>query len=140
MSEPTPMRTCATIAADIVAAYVATNALPAAELPGLITSVRTKVAALMSGEEPVVVVAPPALKPAVPISKSITPDFLICLEDGKKFRSLKRHLGTVYDLTPAAYRAKWGLPPDYPMVAPAYSAVRSQLAKGIGLGRRGVAA
>ncbi len=137
MTEPASMRTSDEIATSIITAYVSANVLPAAELPGLVGAVRAKVAALMSGEEPVAVTGPP--KPAVPIAKSITPDALICLEDGGKFRSLKRHLRAL-GMTPEAYRVKWGLPPDYPMVAPAYSAVRSQLAKGIGLGRRGVAA
>ena len=80
--------------------------------------------------------APVELKPAVPIKKSITPDYLICLDDGKKFKSLKRHLRTEYDMSPEEYRAKWGLPPDYPMVAPTYSEARSRLAKTIGLGRK----
>ena len=98
-------------------------------------SVHASLVDLETGHAP----APPEepKSPAVPIKRSITPDFLICLEDGKKFRSLKRHLGTVYKLTPEKYREKWGLPSDYPMVAPAYSAVRSQLAKAIGLGQTG---
>ncbi len=131
------MRTRAAITAEIAAAYVGANAMPAAELPKLIEAVHAKVAALMTGESPAPAAIPPS--PAVPIAKSITPDFLICLETGKRFRSLKRHLGAL-GMTPDAYRAKWDLPPNYPMAAPAYSAVRSQLAKGIGLGRGGVAA
>ncbi len=122
-----------TLMADVVAAYVSNNSLPLADLPALMRSVHDSLATLATGSAPAPVeeVKPPA----VPIKKSITPDFLICLEDGKKFRSLKRHLGTVYNLTPEKYREKWGLPSDYPMVAPAYSAVRSQLAKAIGLGQ-----
>ncbi len=119
--------------ADLVSAYVSNNSIRASDLASLIETVYTTLRDLAKGkvepkeEEP--------QTPAVPIKKSITPDFLICLEDGKKFRSLKRHLGTVYNLSPEQYRAKWGLPRDYPMVAPAYSAVRSQLAKDIGLGK-----
>jgi predicted transcriptional regulator len=119
--------------ADVVAAYVSNNSLPPTDLPALMRSVHMSLLTLGLGTTPVPVEEPKA--PAVPIKKSITPDFLICLEDGKKFRSLKRHLGTVYNLTPEKYREKWGLPNDYPMVAPAYSAVRSKLAKAIGLGQ-----
>lgn len=118
--------------ADIVAAYVANNAVPASELPSLITTVHAAMAAASSGSvaEP----EPEALKPAVPIRKSVTPDAIICLEDGKSFKSLKRHLMTKYGLSPADYRAKWGLPSDYPMVASNYAASRSALAKSMGLG------
>ena len=126
------------LATEIVAAYVSNNSVPVADLPGLITSTHAAIAGLVSSaalgqpeEKPV---------PAVSIRKSITPDFLICLEDGKKFKSLKRHLATKYDLTPDAYRQKWGLPADYPMVAPNYSASRSALAKSAGLGRKPAAA
>jgi predicted transcriptional regulator len=119
---------------QLVAAYVSNNSMHAAELGKLIETVHAALGALGGQTEQA---APETqLVPAVPIKKSITPDFLICLEDGKKFRSLKRHLGTVYGMTPDAYRAKWSLPRDYPMVAPAYSAVRSKLAKDIGLGRQ----
>ena len=121
--------------ADVVAAYVSNNSLPLNDLPALMRSVHTSLVDLATGHVPVPPEEPKP--PAVPVKKSITPDFLICLEDGKKFRSLKRHLGTVYKLTPEKYREKWGLPSDYPMVAPAYSAVRSQLAKAIGLGQTG---
>ncbi len=121
--------------ADVVAAYVSNNSLPLNDLPTLMRSVHASLLDLAAGHPPAPVEEPKA--PAVPIRKSITPEFLICLEDGKKFRSLKRHLGTVYKLTPEKYREKWGLPSDYPMVAPAYSAVRSQLAKAIGLGQAG---
>ena len=120
---------------NVVAAYVSNNSLPLNDLPALMRSVHASLIALAAGHVPAPVEEP--RMPAVSIKKSITSEFLICLEDGKKFRSLKRHLGTVYNLTPEKYREKWGLPSDYPMVAPAYSAVRSQLAKAIGLGSAG---
>jgi len=118
--------------ADIVAAYIRGNTLERDELPALIRHVHASVVGLAEGS-PAAVHA--ALTPAVPIKKSVTPEFIICLEDGKKFKSLKRHLGSAYNLTPEQYRAKWGLPHDYPMVAPAYAATRSALAKSIGLGQ-----
>lgn len=121
------------LSADIVSAYVSHNALSASDLGKLIASVHTALVTLSGGSEPEEVVE---LKPAVPIKKSITPEYLICLEDGKKFKSLKRHLRTEYDMSPEEYRVKWGLPPDYPMVAPTYSEARSRLAKTIGLGRK----
>jgi len=121
------------LSADIVSAYVSHNALSASDLPKLIASVHATLAGLGGVPEPEVVVE---LKPAVPVKKSITPEYLICLEDGKKFKSLKRHLRTEYDMSPEEYRAKWGLPADYPMVAPTYSEARSRLAKTIGLGRK----
>lgn len=119
------------LAAEIVAAYVSKNPVPPADLPGLIESVHAKLDSIVSGVQQEVVEAP---TPAVSIKKSITPDFIICLADGKKFKSLKRHLRTKYDMSPEEYRAKWGLPNDYPMVAPNYAAARSELAKAIGLG------
>jgi len=118
---------------DIVAAYVSNNPVPASDLPSLIADTHSAMSRLRSTTGPV---AEERLVPAVSIKKSVTPDFLICLEDGKKFKSLKRHIGTHYNLTPDEYRAKWGLPADYPMVAPAYSAARSHLAKTMGLGRK----
>jgi predicted transcriptional regulator len=118
--------------ADVVAAYVSNNALPTAQLAEVINTVFTSLRAL--DNQPPEAKAEP-LKPAVPIRKSITPDFLICLEDGKKLKMLKRHLRSTYNLTPDEYRAKWSLPPDYPMVAPNYAAQRSAFAKKIGLGR-----
>jgi len=121
------------LSADIVAAYVSHNALSASDLGKLIASVHATLVGLGGVIEPDVVVE---LKPAVPVKKSITPEYLICLEDGKKFKSLKRHLRTEYDMSPEEYRAKWNLPPDYPMVAPTYSEARSRLAKTIGLGRK----
>ncbi|WP_411961763.1 MucR family transcriptional regulator [Mesorhizobium sp. ES1-6] len=120
------------IAADIVAAYVANNPVPVAELPKLISDVHAALQGIGApAAEPVV-----KLEPAVSIRKSVTPDYIICLEDGKKFKSLKRHISTHYDLSPDEYRAKWSLPSDYPMVAPNYAAARSVLAKAIGLGRK----
>jgi predicted transcriptional regulator len=118
------------LTAQIVAAYVSNNAVPANDLPHLIGRVR---AAFPSAEP---ITPPEELKPAVSVKKSVTPSHIICLEDGKKFKSLTRHLRTHYDLTPAEYRLKWGLPKDYPMVAPEYAAKRSQLAKDMGLGRK----
>jgi len=121
------------LSADIVSAYVSHNALSATDLPKLIATVHATLATLGGVAEPEPVVE---LRPAVPVKKSITPEYLICLEDGKKFKSLKRHLRTEYDMSPEEYRVKWGLPPDYPMVAPTYSEARSRLAKTIGLGRK----
>lgn len=121
------------LAADIVAAYVGNNAVPASDLPNLIKQVHDALASAVSGPS-VAEVAKSA--PAVPIRKSITPDHIVCLEDGKKFKSLKRHLRTHYDLTPEQYREKWGLAADYPMVAPNYAKARSELAKQMGLGQR----
>jgi predicted transcriptional regulator len=119
-----------TLTAQIVAAFVAHNPTSPSEIPNLIGA--TYKALKTMGEE-----APQQveeLRPAVPVRKSVTPDFIFCLEDGKKFKSLKRHLRTHYDLSPEQYREKWGLPADYPMVAPSYSATRSNLAKVTGLG------
>ncbi len=120
-------------AADIVAAYVGNNSVPVTVLPSLINDViRALNGAVSTGGEVVL----EEVRPAVPIKKSVTPDYIICLEDGKKFKSLKRHLRTHYDLTPERYREKWGLPPDYPMVAPNYAVARSKLARQMGLGQR----
>jgi predicted transcriptional regulator len=121
------------LAADIVSAYVSNNSVPSSELPALINEVHNALLRVTSGPAPVVV---ETLKPAVPAKKSITNDFIICLEDGKKFKSLKRHLRTQYNISPEEYREKWGLPPDYPMVAPNYAKARSQLAKQMGLGQQ----
>jgi predicted transcriptional regulator len=121
------------LAADIVSAYVSNNSVPSSELPALINEVHNALLRVTSGVAPVVV---EALKPAVPAKKSITSDFIICLEDGKKFKSLKRHLRTQYNISPEEYREKWGLPADYPMVAPNYAKARSQLAKQMGLGQQ----
>ncbi len=114
----------------IVAAHVANNPMPAADLPRLIATVHETLAKLGPEE------AAPKPKPAVPIKQSVKPEYLVCLDDGKKFKMLKRHLKTAYNITPDDYRKRWGLPSDYPMVAPNYAATRSKLAKKIGLGRK----
>ena len=121
--------------ADIVAAYVSNNSVSVTELPALIQQIHAALAGVSSGA-PVAEAATPQI-PAVSIRKSITPDHLICLEDGRKFKSLKRHLRTKYDMSPEQYRAKWNLPKDYPMVAPNYAQARSDLAKQMGLGQGG---
>ena len=119
--------------ADIVAAYLSQNSVQAGDLPGLISTVHGSLASLGQPQDSA---APPAdIKPAVPIKKSVQPDHIVCLEDGKKLKMLKRHLKTAYGMTPEQYRAKWGLPSDYPMVAPNYAKARSELALQIGLGR-----
>ena len=118
--------------ADVVAAYVSNNTLPTAQLAEVINTVYGSLKQLDGkGCEP----KSEPQKPAVPVRKSITPDYLVCLEDGKKLKMLKRHLRSTYAMTPDEYRAKWGLPPDYPMVAPNYAEQRSEFAKKIGLGR-----
>ena len=125
------------LTADIVSAYVANNALSGDKIPELISSVYgALIKASVHGVEPAKV----ELKPAVAIKKSVTSEHIICLEDGHKFKSLKRHLKSHYDMSPEEYREKWGLPHDYPMVAPAYAAARSDLAKNMGLGRRSIVA
>lgn len=121
------------LSTEIVSAYVSHNSLSPSDLPKLITEIHNALRALQGHDVPVAV---EDLKPAVPVRKSVAADFIICLEDGKKFKSLKRHLRTHYNLSPEEYREKWGLPADYPMVAPNYSATRSQLAKDNGLGRK----
>ena len=121
------------LTAEIVSAYVSNNSVPSGDLPALIGQVHSALSRVSSGQgEPSS--EPP--KPAVSVKKSITPDHIVCLEDGKKFKSLKRHLRTQYSMTPEQYREKWGLPPDYPMVAPNYAAARSHLAKQMGLGQQ----
>jgi predicted transcriptional regulator len=121
------------LAADIVSAYVSNNSVPASDLPSLINEVHSALLRVTSGHP----IAPPETpKPAVPTKKSITNDYIICLEDGRKFKSLKRHLRTQYNMSPDEYREKWGLPPDYPMVAPNYAKARSNLAKQMGLGQQ----
>ena len=115
---------------DVVAAYVSNNQMPTGQIPEVINTVFESLSAAAAGgrTEP--------QKPAVPIRRSVTPDFIVCLEDGKKLMMLKRHLRTAFNLTPEEYRAKWNLLPDYPMVAPNYAKKRSELAKKIGLGRK----
>lgn len=133
MQDTTERNEIVELAAEIVSAYVSNNTIVAAELPNVINDVYEALArASARGSQPV----KEELKPAVPIKKSVAPDHIICLEDGKKFKSLKRHLRTHYNLTPEEYREKWGLPHDYPMVAPNYAAARSALAKKMGLGQR----
>jgi predicted transcriptional regulator len=121
------------LAAEIVSAYVSNNSVPASELSTLLSDVHAAIVRVSTG---VAVVAPEAAKPAVHPKKSITSDYIICLEDGRKFKSLKRHLRTQYNMSPEQYREKWALPSDYPMVAPAYAKARSALAKQMGLGQQ----
>jgi predicted transcriptional regulator len=121
------------LTANIVSAYVSNNPTPASEIPALIGQIHAALLRVSTGrtEQP-----QESTKPAVPVKKSMTPDYLVCLEDGKRFKSLKRHLRTQYNMTPEQYRDKWGLPADYPMVAPNYAVARSQLAKKMGLGQQ----
>jgi predicted transcriptional regulator len=121
------------LTAGIVSAYVSNNSIASAEIPSLINQVHGALMRVSSGQNDI---SSEPLKPAVPVKKSITSDHIVCLEDGKKFKSLKRHLRTQYKMTPEQYREKWGLAPDYPMVAPNYAAARSQLAKQMGLGQQ----
>lgn len=121
------------LAADIVSAYVSNNSVPASDLPSLISDIH---GALLRLSGPVVEEPSEPQKPAISVKKSIAPDFIVCLEDGKKFKSLKRHLRTQYNMSPEQYREKWALPADYPMVAPNYAAARSRLAKEMGLGQQ----
>ncbi|OYW54442.1 MAG: MucR family transcriptional regulator [Azorhizobium sp. 32-67-21] len=133
MSEASDSISYIELAADIVSAYVSNNSVSVADLPSLISDVHAALQRVSKGEvEP----TPEPLKPAVPLKKSVTPDHIICLEDGKKFKSLKRHLRTQYNMSPEQYREKWGLPADYPMVAPNYAQARSELAKQMGLGQQ----
>lgn len=119
------------LTAEIVSAHIGNNTVAAEALPGLIQSVFQTLST--AGEDPV---EPQAQAPAVPVKKSVSPDYIVCLEDGKRLKMLKRHLMTSYRMTPTQYREKWGLPNSYPMVAPAYASRRSALAKSIGLGRK----
>jgi len=119
------------LTAEIVSAHVSNNSVPLSELPGLIQEVYKTLSAVGRGAP-----SPEKLQPAVPVKKSVFPDYIICLEDGKKLKMLKRHLKTAYNMTPEQYRERWGLPSDYPMVAPNYARRRSDLAKKIGLGTK----
>jgi predicted transcriptional regulator len=121
------------LAASIVSAYVSNNTVPSSDLPALIANVHRALSVTRGGTVETEV---EQAKPAVNPKKSVFPDYIVCLEDGKKFKSLKRHLRTHYDLSPEEYREKWGLPADYPMVAPNYAAARSALAKKMGLGQQ----
>jgi len=137
MTEQATDNVIVSLTAEVVSAYVMKNPVSPADLPKLIRDVHQSLSTLGDGDT----VAPAEpLKPAVPVRKSVTPNYIVCLEDGKKFKSLKRHLGVHYNLTPDAYRQKWGLPADYPMVAPNYAAARSAMAKTIGLGQKKAAA
>lgn len=130
---PGPDTVIVELAADVVSAYVSNNVIVASEIPAVIQNVFDALKKVSDGS----VEAPQEqLKPAVPIKKSVTEDYIICLEDGKQFKSLKRHLRTHYNLSPEEYRDKWRLPSDYPMVAPNYARARSELAKKMGLGQR----
>ena len=122
------------LAAEIVAAYVGNNPVPQGELPRLIGEVYRSLEGAVGGEAPREEAND--LRPAITVKKSVTPEFIVCLEDGKKFKSLKRHLRSHYNLSPEQYREKWNLPADYPMVAPNYAEARSSLAKRMGLGQR----
>ncbi len=121
------------LAADIVSAYLSHNSVPTGEIPNLINQIYGALKRVSAGQAATAAEPP---KPAVPIKRSVTPEYIVCLEDGLKFKSLKRHLRTRYNLTPDQYREKFGLPPDYPMVAPNYAAARSKLAKDMGLGQQ----
>ena len=132
MSDTPTSRELPTLTTQIVAAYVSNNPVPVAELPSLIRQVHT---ALLNVGAPAEISAERP-QPAVPVKRSVTPDYIICLEDGKKLKMLKRHLKTAFNMTPEEYRERWELPADYPMVAPNYATQRSKLAKQIGLGTR----
>ena len=133
MSEERASANYVELAADIVSAYVSHNSVRSTELPSLINDVHEALLKARSGGVEAPAEAP---KPAISVRKSVTPDYIICLEDGKRFKSLKRHLRTQYNITPEQYREKWGLPADYPMVAPNYAKARSDLAKEMGLGQQ----
>lgn len=133
MEEQTENNALVELTADIVSAYVSNNTVVSGDLPALIGDVHE---ALGRASANSVRAAGEELKPAISVKKSVTADYIVCLEDGKKFKSLKRHLRTHYNLSPEEYREKWGLPHDYPMVAPNYAAARSALAKKMGLGQR----
>ncbi len=115
----------------IVSAHVGNNAMSSADLPNLISAVYAALDKVRTGAG-----TPPLPKPAVPIKRSVTPNYIVCLEDGRKMKMLKRHLRTTFNMTPKEYRARWGLPPDYPMTAPNYAKARSEIAKKIGLGKK----
>jgi predicted transcriptional regulator len=133
MSDTTSPTQFIALTADIVSAYVSNNTVSASDIPNLINQVHLALLRVSGGQNET---QPEPLKPAISVKKSITPEYIVCLEDGKKFKSLKRHLRTQYNMTPEQYREKWQLPTDYPMVAPNYAAARSQLAKQMGLGQQ----
>jgi predicted transcriptional regulator len=131
MAESAKPQDVLSLTAEIVAAHVSNNTVPLADLPALIQQVFQTLSAIGTGES-----AAPRPEPAVPVKKSVLPDYIVCLEDGKKLKMLKRHLKTAYNMTPEKYRERWGLPSDYPMVAPNYAKQRSQLARELGLGTK----
>ena len=133
MAENTGENSYIQLTANIVSAYVSNNTVASAEIPNLISQIYSALVRISNGQA---MASAPPFKPAVPIKRSVTAEYLVCFEDGKKFKSLKRHLRIRYGLSPEQYREKWGLPPDYPMVAPNYAATRSQLAKRMGLGQQ----
>jgi predicted transcriptional regulator len=133
MSSSISSGTLIELTASIVSSYVSNNSVASADLPALIGQVHSALLRVTSASGEL---SSEPLRPAVAVKKSITPDFIVCLEDGKRFKSLKRHLRTQYNMTPDQYREKWALPPDYPMVAPNYAAARSHLAKQMGLGQQ----
>ncbi|HSD35052.1 MAG TPA: MucR family transcriptional regulator [Alphaproteobacteria bacterium] len=131
-TEQVPAEEILRMTAEVVSAYLSNNLLPASQISEVIQTVHTSLNSLGAGRTDSAVEPP---KPAVPVKKSVTSDYIICLEDGKKLKMLKRHLRSTYNMTPDEYRTKWGLPSDYPMVAPNYAQQRSEFAKKIGLGR-----
>ncbi|MBX9711941.1 MAG: MucR family transcriptional regulator [Xanthobacteraceae bacterium] len=133
MSEPSA-KGFVDLTAKIVSAYVSNNATTASDVPALIAQVHAALLKVANGGDAAAVIEP--ARPAVAVKKSMTPDYLVCLEDGKRFKSLKRHLRSRYNMSPEQYREKWGLPDDYPMVAPNYAVARSQLARKMGLGQQ----
>jgi predicted transcriptional regulator len=133
MAENSSDNTYIELAANIVSAYLSHNSVPSSEIPNLINQIYSALKRVSAGQTATAADPP---KPAVPVKRSVTPEYIVCLEDGLKFKSLKRHLRTRYNLTPDQYREKFGLPPEYPMVAPNYAAARSKLAKDMGLGQQ----
>jgi predicted transcriptional regulator len=131
MAEAAKPQDVLSLTAEIVAAHVSNNTVPLADLPALIQQVFHTLANIGTGAQEA-----PRPEPAVPVKKSVLPDYIVCLEDGKKLKMLKRHLKTAYNMTPEKYRERWGLPSDYPMVAPNYAKQRSQLARELGLGTK----
>jgi predicted transcriptional regulator len=131
MAEAAKPQDVLSLTAEIVAAHVSNNTVPLAELPALIHQVFQTLSTIGTGVQ-----EQPRPEPAVPVKKSVMPDYIVCLEDGKKLKMLKRHLKTAYNMTPEKYRERWGLPSDYPMVAPNYAKQRSQLARELGLGTK----
>jgi predicted transcriptional regulator len=132
MADAASVKELPALTTQIVAAYVANNSVAVNDLPGLIRQVHAALANVGGSAE----IVPERPQPAVPIKRSVLPDYIVCLEDGKKLKMLKRHLKTAFNMTPEEYRERWDLPPDYPMVAPNYASQRSRLAKEIGLGTR----